>query len=300
MRHSTPSLSTVLATAHPGAPLDALLERLLPQLAEVGGELVLADSSLAGLTTPRYEGVAVTHLRRPGADVFAMRAEGVREARGWVVAFAEDHCMPADDRWATSVLDAHRRHGDRAAVTGAIRNGTTRTPWDRGSYLLTFAAVSEPLADGRWANQAPPPPANVSIKRESLAAYELPAGFLEFELLPHLSRVSHIATAPTARMEHHQSHSLGWFVVHHFHNGRATGGLHPPGAGTDRIRRALGSIALPFRHLRRIRRELHQRPGGLRGHRTAVAFMAMFLVAHAAGQLCGVLVGPGHSPAALE
>lgn len=295
-----PSLSTVLATAHPGAPLDALLDRLLPQLAEVGGELVLADSSLEGLTTPAYEGVAVTHLRHPGADVFSMRAEGVRQARGWVVAFAEDHCMPADERWATSVLDAHRRHGDRAAITGAICNGTTATPWDRGSFLLTFAAVSEPLPDGRWATWAPPPPANVSVKRESLAGYELTPGFLEFELLPHLARVSHIATAPAARMEHHQSHSLGWFVAHHFHNGRATGGLHPRGTAPDRIRRALGAIALPVRHLRRVRHELHQRPGGLRRHRTAVAFMAMFLAAHAAGQLCGVLLGPGRSPAALE
>lgn len=295
MRQRPPSLSVVLATAHPGDSLDALLARLLPQLAAVSGELVLVDGSSAGVSAAVHEAVKITHVRRPGADVFAMRAEGASQASGWVVAFAEDHCMPANERWAEEVLEAHRRHGDRAAITGAVRNGTTRTPWDRGSFLLTFATVTEPLQDGRWVHASPPPPANISIKREALATYALTPGFLEFELMPHLARVGHLATAPVACMEHHQQHSLRWFVIHHFHNGRSTGGLQP-----RRPRRAIATLALPVQHLRRLHRATAGQPGGLWRHRSAIVFAGAFLAAHAAGQLCGVLFGPGRSPAALE
>lgn len=300
MASAAPSLSIVLATAHPGPQLDTLLTVLLPQLAAVGGEVVLMDGSPHGLPTPHHDGVTVAHLRSPGDDVFAMRARGASAARGWVVAFAEDHCMPADDRWAAAVLDAHRRHGDRAAIAGAVRNGTPDTPWDRGSFLLTFASVHEPMAPGTWPSEAPPPPANISVKREVVDAHALSPGFLEFELLPHLAGVGHIIRAPEVRMAHHQSHSLRWFVTHHFHNGRATGGLVPGRAQGDRHRQIGGALLLVPRHLRRLLGFLRERDGGARAHRSAVGFAVIFLIAHAAGQLCGTLLGPGRSPAALE
>ncbi len=295
-----PDLSVVLATAHPGAALDLLLQRLLPQLATVRGELIFVDGSQAGLPAPEHDDVALTHLRRAGADVFSMRADGLKAARGWVVTFAEDHCMPADDHWAMEVLEAHRQFGSVAAVTGAIRNGTPGTPWDRGSYLLTFAAVSEPLALGLWTSPAPPPPANLSIKREVLDAFAPVPGFVEFELLPHLARTGHLAVAPAVRMEHHQSHTLRWFMVHHFHNGRTTGGLAPGTARGDRLRRVADAVRFPPRHLRHLLATLRSQPGGARAHGWAMPIATLLLTAHAAGQLCGILTGAGRSPAALE
>lgn len=295
-----PDLSVVLATAHPGAALDALLARLLPQLAEVRGELVLVDGSDAGLATPAHPGVAIQHLRRPGSDVFAMRAEGTAAATGWVVAFAEDHCMPADDGWAKAVLAAHVAHGETAAVTGAVANGTRTTAWDRGSFLVTFATVLDPLPLARSTRRVPPP-ANVSVKREVLASHPSTPGFIEFELMPHLNAVGHIASAPGARMEHFQAHTARWFVVHHFHNGRTTGGLvRRDGGWRTAARQVADGIRLVPTHVIETAREIARRPVRGTGHRSALPVVAVLLCAHVAGQITGVAFGPGRSPAALE
>src|SRR5690606_25528222 len=120
---TTPDLSVVVATAHPSADFDRLLDVLLPGLAEVGGELILADGSDHGVPTPDYPGIHVEHVREPGANIFALRARTMPLARGWVVALTEDHCLPQPG-WCRNILEAHRRHGDVAAVSGSATNGT--------------------------------------------------------------------------------------------------------------------------------------------------------------------------------
>lgn len=292
-------LSVIVATAHPSPDYDRLLEALLPQLAEVGGELVLADGSAHGVPTPAYRGVAVTHLRDAGADIFALRARATPHARGWVVAYTEDHCLP-EPGWCRNILTAHRRHGDRAAVSGAATNGTVDTLWDRASFLLTFAPVLPPLPAGPL--QRVPPPANVSIKREALEPYgELGDGFLEFELMPHLHRAGHVALADDVRVSHYQGKTRNWFVIHHFHNGRTTTGLLDRAGGLRQFaRRARDSIALVPRHTLVTFREVWRRPAQRRPDLPAVPFVGVLLAAHATGQLVGLLAGPGDSPAELD
>lgn len=295
----TPDLSVIVATAHPSPDYDRLLDALLPQLAEVGGELVLADGSEEGLRTPAHPGVPVTHLREEHTDIFALRARATPHARGWVVAYTEDHCLPQPG-WCRNILAAHHRHGDRAAVSGAATNGTVDTLWDRASFLLTFAPVLPPLPAGPL--QRVPPPANISIKREALEPYGAPAdGFLEFELMPHLHRVGHVALADDVRVSHHQGKTRSWFVIHHFHNGRTTTGLLERGGGLRTfLRRTWDSLALVPRHTLATFREVWMRPAQRRPDLPAVPIVGVLLAAHAAGQLVGLLAGPGDSPAELD
>lgn len=295
------SLSVVLATAHPGQPLDDLLSVLLPQLAAVGGELVFIDGTEQGLPTPAHEGAAVLHIHEPGGDVFEMRATGVERATGWVVAFSEDHCMPSDEHWCERILDAHRLHGDRAAVSGSVSNGTTATLWDRASFLLTFGTVVPPIPEPR--SPRTPPPANVSIKREVLDDHraQFSSGFVEFELLPHLTRSGHMAYAPEINATHYQAHSWRWFLAHHFHNGRTTSSLLPRARGVSMmVRRVLDSFKLVVAHTQEALREQRKRPETPHRDRAAVAFLALLVASHATGQLVGLAAGPGASPRALE
>jgi len=91
-----------------------------------------------------------------------LRAIGLRQARGKVVALLEDHAAPSPG-WCDAILEAHR--GPEAAIGGAVENGVDR--------LLNWAVY---LCDfGRYQNPVPTGPAeflsdsNVSYKREALA-----------------------------------------------------------------------------------------------------------------------------------
>lgn len=293
-----PALSVVVATAHPSPDYDRLLEVLMPQLAEVGGELILADGSDAGVATPRYPGVAVEHVRAAHTDIFALRALATPRARGWVVALTEDHCLPQPG-WCRNILEAHRTHGAVAAVSGSAINGTVDTLWDRASFLVTFAPVLPPLPAAGL--DRVPPPANISIKREVLEQYRFTDGFLEFELMPHLHAAGHIALATDVQVSHHQGKTARWFVIHHFHNGRTTTGLMDRRAGLSVLaRRAWDSIALVPRHMVRTAREIWRRPAQRRPDLPALPLVGVLLAAHATGQLVGMVAGPGDSPAELD
>lgn len=290
-------LSVVIGTAHPGDDFDRLMAALLPQIADVRGELVLCDGTPEGLPTPFHEDVVVHHLRDPGADVFELRVLGTTHAQGWVIAYTEDHCVP-EPGWCLGMLDAHRSHGHSASVSGATVNGTTATLWDRASFLFTFATVLPPLPQ-RFAGRVPPP-ANISLKHEVLGPYELSAGFLEFELMPHLTASGNVAPASNVVVAHHQAGTARWFLVHHFHNGRTTAGLLDRSAGLRTAMRRIGAtLALTPRHLLQTIRELRARPGIDRADLRSVPLVGLILIAHSSGQLVGMFLGPGASPKAL-
>jgi hypothetical protein len=91
-----------------------------------------------------------------------LRAIGLRQAQGKIVALLEDHAAPSPG-WCDAILEAHR--GPEAAIGGAVENGVDR--------LLNWAVY---LCDfGRYQNPVPTGPAeflsdsNVSYKRQALA-----------------------------------------------------------------------------------------------------------------------------------
>lgn len=90
-----------------------------------------------------------------------LRAIGLNQARGKIVALLEDHAAPSPG-WCGAIIEAHR--GAEAAIGGAVENGVDR--------LLNWAVY---LCDfGRYQNPVPSGPAeflsdsNVSYKRRAL------------------------------------------------------------------------------------------------------------------------------------
>jgi len=139
-----PRLSIVFAATHDSPALHAAVARHLEQLAEVGGELLVADGSPDGLPE---DIPVVVHL--PGADVFALRAAATELARGRVVAITEDHCIPEAD-WHRAILRAHEEHPEIAAVGGTTLNGSTERVLDWANFLVTFATFLPPLPLRRY------------------------------------------------------------------------------------------------------------------------------------------------------
>lgn len=74
-----------------------------------------------------------------------LRALGAAAAHGSVIAFTEDHCLPAVD-WCLTILAAHER--ESAVFGGAIEKIPTDTGLNWAGYLLTYARYMPPLAGG--------------------------------------------------------------------------------------------------------------------------------------------------------
>ncbi len=90
-----------------------------------------------------------------------LRARGVGDARGQVIALLEDHACPDPD-WARNVWEEHRK--SFAVITGAIENGIDR-PLNWAAYFCDFFRYQNPLPEGEthFASSA-----NSSYKRAAL------------------------------------------------------------------------------------------------------------------------------------
>ena len=200
---------------HDSPELRDCLARLEPQLARVGGR------ARRGGRLARRQSCRIAPVALPGGDVFTLRARGAEHAAGRVVAFTEDHCVPAED-WCERLLAAHDRHPHTVGVGGAIVNGSTSRIIDWANFLAVFAPFLPPL---RSTGGRACPVANVSLKREVLDEHELTPGRLELEIIPHLHRVGHMVLDDDVRVVHVQSHGLLGTPLAHFDNGRASSSL---------------------------------------------------------------------------
>jgi hypothetical protein len=285
-------LTVILGATHDSEDIRPLARRLEAELAHLGGELLIADGTREGIAGMD----AAVHL--PGADVFTLRAAAARAATGDIVAFTEDHCVPADG-WCGAVVAAHARHRDQACVAGCVTNGSGGSAMDWANFLMTFAPFLPGLPPRTRSRVAPA--ANVSFKAAVLHAHELRSGFVELELLPHLQRDGQLVYDDSVRVDHVQPRGRREALGMHFHNGRASASLprqHRP--ATETLRRLAQSAALPPRLLAHVLREVAARRAYRRVTARAFPMLVVLAVAHAAGEWAGLLLGPGRSPERLD
>ncbi len=123
----------------------------------------IGDAAAAPLTAPPE--VRLVYLR-PGQGVTwaEARAEGVRHARAPIVAFVEEHCIPAMD-WAEILIAVHE--GPWAAVGYAFTNANPRTYVGRACWFADYGLWAHPAARGTTRFL---PGNNVSYKRDLLLA----------------------------------------------------------------------------------------------------------------------------------
>jgi hypothetical protein len=91
-----------------------------------------------------------------------LRAIGLRQAHGRIVALIEDHGTPSPS-WCEAVLEAHRS-SDVAAIGGAVENGVERL-LNHAVYYCDFGRYQNPVPDGAVEFLSD---SNVSYKREAL------------------------------------------------------------------------------------------------------------------------------------
>jgi len=284
------SLSVVLATIEPWPDLANCLAVLEPQVAAVGGEIIVGDGHGEALD-PRIVAKSnrIRWIQSPGASVFELRARGVESARGEIVALTEDHCVVGPD-WCEQLLTAFKEHPEAMAVTGPVLNGSTEKLIDWANFLHTFGSYFPPV--NRSQTDRCPPAANVSYRRTALDDGPLAPGWIELELAPRLFHQGLFYVHDKAAVTHVQSHGFWHTLLSHFDNGRSTTGLK---SGVS-----LSSRQLPWTQYEGAMRSLGGDPRVTPALRDARPLMLLLSCCHAVGEVVGILTGPGDSPARLR
>ncbi len=277
---------------------EALLAKCLESLAGQRGQAVTEvivvsnDWGAGAAVAARFPGVR--HVSTPrGTTVPAMRAIGIRQSTGEIVALAEDHGYFGDG-WVSAMVAAHDE--GHAIVGGAVENdsGQRALDWavyfyDYGRYMLPQGAGVLPGLSGN----------NVSYRRSLLEREQesLRNGLYEAFLHERLKGEGHaLYFTPSAIVFHNKHYMFGTALTQCFHFGRSYGGMRVAGApATKRVLYAAASLGLPILlplriALRTLRRKRH-RLQLLR----AFPYLAALMCGWAAGELVGYLSGEGDS-----
>jgi hypothetical protein len=285
------SLSVVLATIEPWPDLANCLAVLEPQVAAVGGEIIVGDGHGEALD-PRIVAKSdrIRWIQSPGASVFDLRARGAESARGEFVALTEDHCLVGAD-WCAQIIRAFNEHPEAMAVTGPVLNGSPEKLIDWANFLHTFGCYFPPVKQSQ--RDRCPPAANVAFRRSAIGDGAIAPGWLELELGPKLFFEGRVHLHDAITVTHVQSHGFWPTLLAHFDNGRSTTGLSP-------TRVAARQVHTPWNLYEHSVRSIGGDPRTTPELRTARPLMFLLSCCHSAGELAGIVAGPGRSPARLR
>ena len=146
--HKSPvRLSVVVITLGGQGNLTRCLSALISQRDVEDVELVVScDDRLPDVASSRRKFPGVSFLATPGECTFAeLRALGVRQAAGAVIALTEDHCVPNPD-WCFEILQSHR--DSHLAVGGAVEKMSPDTALNWALYLADYVRYMNPIPEG--------------------------------------------------------------------------------------------------------------------------------------------------------
>ena len=299
MDATQPSLSAVVVSINPLATLERCLASLAAQ-GEGALEVVIVrdpardTSHQAELAALRGRYPAARWVAAPdAATVPRMRALGLAEGRGTVIALIEDDCLPAPD-WCRAVLAAH---GDRyAAVGGAIEPDDYRRGLDWAVFFNDYARFMLPFAPHEtWVlpgNNVSYPRRVVSDLVRAAAERGLEEAFVH-KAWHQAGRPMKADPAIVVRIVRRSG--VSDVTVVPFHHARAYAGHRAESAGLKRWLLAAGTLALPAVLVGRIISRVARR--GRHSARLVQAFgwLLVYIVCWSAGEWCGYVTGPGRS-----
>ncbi len=289
-----PDLSVVIASVNGLGVLEPTLDALdaLPerQRTEVIVVETLGSETRLALASRVHEVVIVESERMP---IPRLRYQGVRQARGAIVAILEDHARVAPD-WAKSLLAMHDepRWG---AVGGPVENGEKGLiNW--AVYFCEYAPYMAPVAEGESSDL---PGNNIAYKRPHLLRHAslLDEGKWESWINARI-RADGVPIGSTNAMvvNHIKPFRFGYFLTQRYHFARSYAGMRRVDQSWfKRLIYGLGSIALPALLTARVAKTVFAKKRHLGRFLIVSPVVALFLTVGAFGEMVGYLIGPGSS-----
>jgi GT2 family glycosyltransferase len=294
-RGTGPTVSVVIASNRDKALLHACLGSLLGQCQRMSAELLVARaataSDVAGLakTYP-----SVRFVTAPtDASIPQLRAIGMAQASGDVVALTEDHCI-ADENWVEALMQS--AHGDADVVGGGMDNARRSRAVDWAAYFAEYGFFST----DRPENNGTPllTGANVAYKRHVIADVIGWAQDGEWENVAHsrlVAQGSMLRFARTAAIYQNQTYSLRAFCVDRYLHGRdyARKRLAEEAPNKRWVLLVASPLLPPLLTWRVARAAARSRWGTFI---RALPATFVFLTAWSVGEAVGYLRGPARSP----
>jgi hypothetical protein len=290
-----PLLSAIMLAGARRKNAQHVLDELCGQTAIDSMEVIVVDHGRPGAAPLQSPCVARTRILRldPGLTMGPARAAAVREARGEIVAFIEDHCHPQPD-WAQALIDCHRQ-GWPGVVGYAFTNATTETPVSRAAFMTDF---------GWWADPVPRGPVtflpgnNLAYRRTDLLEFGdalealLEVDWTLIELL--VRRGVGMFVESKALVAHEEFDRVGAMCRANFVYGRMLAAVRSKQGGWGPVRRtvyALGApLGVPALKLLRMIRSLKGR-GLWRRFAVSLPLATTIYLAEAVGESVGYLRG---------
>lgn len=285
----------MIASVNGWSSLGDCLRALHRQAGEHPFEVVLVDRCgpevRAAVTSfPNVRVIPVS----PEAAIPTMRALGVREARGEIVAVIEDHCL-ARPGWFDAMVRAHAA-GDFAAVGGPVENACRERVVDWAAFFCEYS---------RWMGPLPAGPAddvagnNVAYRRRALDEVRdvVEAGVWEHFLHAAIrDRGGRFALDPALAIDHRKSFGLGEFMAQRYHYSRSFAGMRAQErAPAVRLAWAAASPLLVPLVLGRIGRNVLRKRRHVPQLLASAPVLVLFSLSWAWGELVGYLFGGGRS-----
>jgi hypothetical protein len=257
----SPKLSAAVVVGTLRDRAERCLAALLEQSSLKSMEIVLVDISPDGGALRGADHPSVRYFHRPDLTSFGpAKLECVRQARGEIVAFVEDHTSPFPG-WAAAVLEAFRQ--PVAAVNYAFTNMNPESYITRAYFMAHYGPWMAPVRRGPISYAA----YNIAYSRKALEPHgEQLERLLEAEfLLQRRIRRSggRIWLEPKAQLAHETWAKLADGIRANAALKRVVAGVRASDGGWRRGRRylyAAGMILSPALHLWRLSRSLWNRP----------------------------------------
>jgi hypothetical protein len=213
----SPLVSVVIASVNGLPCVERCLAALVPQMGERAEALVVdrcGEETRAALRS-RFPVVRVIAAEQRALP--HMHAQGVRHARGALVAILADRFVP-DPGWLAAVEDAHS--GGHAVFGGAVENGGG-SPLDWAVFLCEYARFMPPLARGPAAQL----PGNNAVYGRSVldcVVDALASGAWDGGLHERIRALGvSLWSEPTLRVTLRKEHRYGAALAQRYHAGRA-------------------------------------------------------------------------------
>jgi hypothetical protein len=298
---AVPTVSVVIASGAGGEFLFRCLDSLCAQAAVQAAQVIVVDRC-GGATRARlardYPDVTLVPAdlaHRPGVP--ELRALGVRQALGDIVAIIEEHCVaPAD--WLETIRSSFRE-GD-AAIGGPILDHDYTRVRDWVVYFSEYHNYLPPWPDSeRYLLNG----ANIAYDRKKLLYHRhvLDRGYWEVVLHPLLAKEGAFRSVPRMGVHHTGPFNYGYYLTQRYLLSRVWGGTQRRRVGL--ARRMAYLVAAPAFPLLLVGRIAHRVCAS--GCRIGKFFLALPLLlpvaaAYVWGEWLGYLLGVGNALELVE
>lgn len=297
---SDPVLSVIAVVGRQRGRVEACLRSLLMQDAASSMEILMVDCAPVGTPPIALADRGNVRVLRatPGREFGELRAQAVHEARAPIVAFIEEHCI-AHPGWAEAILAGHAEGW--SGVGGEVHNGNPGRGLSDVILALSFAPWMAPASRGA---QVLLPGNNTSYKRDVLLRFggELARLLLTEPLLQWRLAVQgeRLLLEPRMRFSHTNETRLTTICRGFYLWNRCFGAARADllrWSWGHRAARLLASPLMPWVRAARLVAFGVRRRRDLLGR--FVRALPAVIVAEsfaAAGQVVGMVVGPGSAP----